>query len=81
MEGEFEMPIYEYECQNCGHIFEEITNRHRSFDTLECRKCNGYSKRVISLSNFRLKGRGWGRDCYTAMPKTKAPERVLRGDG
>ena len=70
------MPIYEYECQNCGHIFEEITNRHRSFDTLGCRKCNGYGKRIISLGSFRLSGPGWAKDGYTVFSQKKAPEHA-----
>ena len=75
------MPVYGYECQNCGHIFEEITNRHPSFDQMTCRRCQGYSKRIMSLTSFRLKGRGWAKDRYGTVSKQQSPEPALMGDG
>ena len=65
------MPIYEYECQNCGHVFEEIAIRHQSFDKLVCRRCKGYGKRIISQNSFQLKGRGWSKDSYNAGPEQR----------
>jgi len=52
------MPIYEYRCLDCGREFEvmqKITD-----DPLErCQFCSGKVQRLISLSNFQLKGSGW----------------------
>jgi putative FmdB family regulatory protein len=53
------MPIYKYECNKCGHIFEDL----RSFsdpDPDECPQCEGEQvRKLISGGNFVLKGSGW----------------------
>ena len=52
------MPIYEYQCQECGHTFERI----ESFDakrTRPCEKCHHPADRAVSKNSFRLKGTGW----------------------
>lgn len=57
------MPIYEYECDECGR-FEEL---QKASDTpLEkCPKCGGKAKRVMSTgTSFILKGGGWAFDGY-----------------
>jgi putative FmdB family regulatory protein len=52
------MPVYEYQCTECGHIeeaFQKITD-----PPLEtCSKCRGHLKKLISHSSFHLKGSGW----------------------
>jgi len=52
------MPIYEYQCSECGHLFEafqKITD-----DPLEkCSVCEGRVQRLISQCSFQLKGSGW----------------------
>ncbi len=52
------MPIYEYKCQKCGHVFEEWQS---GFEECEqsCPTCGGESKRLISNTSFVLKGTGW----------------------
>ena len=53
------MPIYEYQCQECGHKFETL--QKMSDDPLtECPKChNPALKKLISAAAFHLKGSGW----------------------
>ncbi len=61
------MPIYEYECPNCGRfeVFQKITD-----DKLkECPKCKEKGKsvhvdKIISESSFVLKGTGWYETDY-----------------
>ncbi|HEX7043598.1 MAG TPA: FmdB family zinc ribbon protein [Burkholderiales bacterium] len=53
------MPIYEYECGECGHRFESI--QKMSDDPLtDCPSC-GQSRlrRLVSAAGFQLKGTGW----------------------
>lgn len=53
------MPIYEYQCQSCGHELEKI--QRMSDDPLtDCPDC-GEAKlqRLVSAAGFRLKGAGW----------------------
>ncbi|MEN8710997.1 MAG: FmdB family zinc ribbon protein [Arenicellales bacterium] len=53
------MPIYEYECEECGHQLEAI--QKFSDDPLtECPKCKKSGlKKLLSASAFHLKGSGW----------------------
>jgi len=53
------MPIYEYECQACGHKKEAL--QKISDDPLtECPECGKPElKKLISAAGFRLKGAGW----------------------
>ena len=53
------MPIYEYECQSCGHELEKI--QRMSDDHLkDCPDCGDAGlKRKVSAAGFRLKGAGW----------------------
>ncbi len=53
------MPIYEYQCQQCGHQLEAL--QKISDDPLvECLKCKSPAlEKLISAASFRLKGGGW----------------------
>jgi putative FmdB family regulatory protein len=53
------MPIYEYQCQACGHQLEAI--QKMSDDPLkDCPECGKPElKKMLSASGFRLKGTGW----------------------
>ena len=65
------MPLYEYECQSCHQVVEilqKISDPHP--DT--CPQCSsGPLKKLISQTNFVLKGGGWYTDAYSS--KTTAP--------
>lgn len=34
------MPLYEYQCRKCGHIFEKLRRIAEADDKLECPKCH-----------------------------------------
>ena len=53
------MPIYEYECKNCGHVFDVL--QKMSDDPLtECPECGQPDlRKLLSAPNFHLKGKGW----------------------
>lgn len=53
------MPIYEYQCQACGHDMEAI--QKMSDDALtDCPECGKPElKKLISAAGFQLKGSGW----------------------
>ena len=71
------MPIYEYECENCGYEFEEMlhfSERDVPLNT-PCEqqieqtkhmsfKCDGKVHLKMSLGSFHLKGSGWYKDGY-----------------
>jgi putative FmdB family regulatory protein len=53
------MPIYEYECNACGHQFEAI-QKMSDAPLVDCPACNKPQlKKLISAAGFRLKGGGW----------------------
>ena len=52
------MPIYEYCCPECDHVFEEWQKDFEDREA-ECPKCGGAGKRMISSTSFVLKGSGW----------------------
>jgi len=51
------MPIYEYQCDNCG-VFE-ISQRITEDSLKKCPTCKAKVKRLISNTSFMLKGSGW----------------------
>lgn len=58
------MPIYEYQCQTCGHQFE-VTQRITESPLKDCPACNKPElARLISATSFTLKGGGWYKDGY-----------------
>lgn len=53
------MPIYEYQCPQCGHVFEEWVKASESLGEEPCPKCGTIAPRVMSQTSFVLKGGGW----------------------
>lgn len=52
------MPIYEYQCQECGHHSEEL-QRVSDPPLTTCPDCGGPYKKLISAPAFQFKGSGW----------------------
>jgi|TARA_B110000438_G_scaffold35649_1_gene35382 putative FmdB family regulatory protein len=53
------MPIYEYECTNCDHNFDELQKMSDEY-LVDCPSCNEPKlSRLLSAPSFRLKGGGW----------------------
>lgn len=58
------MPIYEYRCKSCDHEFEEFV-RSGDAEPDTCPECEAPSiSRLISNTNFQLKGSGWYETDY-----------------
>ncbi len=52
------MPLYEYECDACGHRFEVIQKFSDALvDT--CPKCAGVVHKLVSSPAIQFKGTGW----------------------
>ena len=53
------MPIYEYQCQACGHQLE-IMHKMSEEPSKDCPQCQQPAlSRQISAAGFRLAGGGW----------------------
>jgi len=66
------MPIYEYQCQACGHDMEAI--QKMSDDALtDCPECGKPElKKLISAAGFQLKGSGWYETDFKGGSKKSA---------
>ncbi|CAK7002142.1 MAG: hypothetical protein DELT_00073 [Desulfovibrio sp.] len=53
------MPIYEYHCDACDTVFEEIHPHIDDVVVEPCPKCGKEAHRMISNTTFVLKGGGW----------------------
>jgi len=53
------MPIYEYQCTNCGHQLEKL-QKISDAPLTDCPECQQSTlKKMLSAGGFRLKGTGW----------------------
>mgnify|MGYP001168230880 FL=1 len=53
------MPIYEYQCEGCGHQFDIIQKISDEKLTL-CEECNQHKlRKLVTSAGFKLKGTGW----------------------
>ena len=59
------MPLYEYQCKQCGHRFEKIQS-FSAPEEKECPACKGEVERLISAPAIQFKGAGWYVNDYAA---------------
>jgi putative FmdB family regulatory protein len=52
------MPLYEYQCDACGHRFEHIQKFSDPLLTV-CPKCRGAIRKLVSSAAIQFKGTGW----------------------
>jgi putative FmdB family regulatory protein len=65
------MPIYEYECQKCGHYLEAL-QKIADKPLRECPECGKHSlRRLVSAPMFRLSGSGWYETDFKSDSETK----------
>ncbi len=73
------MPIYEYQCQACGHqleIMQKISDEPLSI----CPKCQKPSlNKLISAAGFQLKGTGWYATDFKTKPKNTSESTSTTG--
>jgi putative FmdB family regulatory protein len=67
------MPLYEYECDACGHRFEKI---QKFSDPLEdtCPECGGHVHKLMSSPAIQFKGSGFYITDYPKGDKGTAPK-------
>lgn len=70
------MPIYEYECKDCGHRLEAL-QKMSDAALVDCPACHKPAlQKLISAAAFRLKGGGW----YETDFKSGGKKKNLAGD-
>ena len=67
------MPLYEYQCDACGHRFEKI---QKFSDPLEdmCPTCGGHVHKLMSSPAIQFKGSGFYITDYPKGDKGSAPK-------
>jgi putative FmdB family regulatory protein len=73
------MPIYEYECADCGRVeeaFQKISDKPLAI----CRNCSGRLHKLISQSSFHLKGSGWYVTDYAGKSKAGAETKAAKAE-
>lgn len=72
------MPIYEFECGQCGHRFDRL-QKLSDPDPAQCPQCGAPRvQRRLSAPTFRLAGSGWYE---TDFKKDGDKKRNLAGEG
>jgi putative FmdB family regulatory protein len=70
------MPIYEYACKSCGHVFD-VLQKMSDDPLVDCPECGAAElRKLVSAPSFRLKGGGW----YETDFKTGNRRNVAGGD-
>lgn len=64
------MPLYEYKCVKCGHLFEKIES-HSASTTKKCPKCGAKAPRQFAAPAIQFKGSGWYVTDYAKGGGTK----------
>jgi putative FmdB family regulatory protein len=52
------MPLYEYECESCGHRFERI-QKFSDAPIETCPVCGKHVRKLLSSPAIQFKGTGW----------------------
>ena len=63
------MPLYEYQCDACGHRFEVI-QKFSDAPIDVCPKCGGPVGKLLSSPAIQFKGSGWYITDYARAGKT-----------
>lgn len=65
------MPLYEYQCESCGHRFEVI-QKFSDAPIEVCPKCGAKVQKLISSPAIQFKGSGWYITDYAKKDSTSA---------
>jgi len=69
------MPVYEYECERCAHVQEEVFSSYRDRASLvPCKVCGGHARFIISAPSFVMTD---SDGC--SVIRIDSPEKVFEG--
>ena len=76
------MPLYEYECNECGRRTEKI-QKFSDPELTECPYCGGRIERTLTAPAVQFKGSGWYKDLYSSArpPAANGSDSAKAGDG
>ena len=73
------MPLYEYECDECGRRFELI-RKFSDPPVTSCTTCNGSVRKLFSSPAIQFKGTGWYVTDYARKPSAGQAESATSAD-
>ena len=73
------MPLYEYQCEKCGHRFEKI-QKFSDKPIKKCPECGGRVKQLISPPAVQFKGSGWYVTDYAKKSGAPSSSESTSGD-
>jgi len=84
------MPLYEYQCSDCGQVVEVI-QKYSDPVLSKCESCGGALERLVCAPAIQFKGTGWyvtdysrkngkGSAASEAPPKGETGEKKSAGD-
>ena len=65
------MPLYEYECKECGRRTEKI-QKFSDPELTVCPHCGGRIERTLTAPAAHFKGGGWYKDLYSSAKPASA---------
>jgi putative FmdB family regulatory protein len=69
------VPLYEYQCKKCNHVFERI-QKFSDPPMTTCSKCGGEVEQLISAPAIQFKGTGWYVTDYAKKSGSSAPSHT-----
>jgi putative FmdB family regulatory protein len=73
------MPLYEYECESCGHRFEVI-QKFSDAPIETCPKCGSRVHKLMSSPAIQFKGSGWYITDYAKKDSTAAGKTAAKDE-
>ena len=74
------MPLYEYQCEACGHRFEVIQKISDALIAV-CPSCGGAVRKLQSAPAFQFKGSGWYITDYARKDQKDQKDSSKSGTG
>lgn len=50
------MPLYDYKCKHCGHVFSKSKTIHAKTTDSRCPKCKKKCHAIIGAPGFKVRG-------------------------
>lgn len=73
------MPLYEYQCENCGELFE-VMQKFSDEPLSRHEKCGGTVHRLLSAPALQFKGSGWYITDYAKGGNSNSGNSDKKGD-
>ncbi len=75
------MPLYDYDCRNCGHRVE-VLHGVNGTGPQSCERCGGTMRKLMAAPTIVFKGSGWAKKdrSASASPAKKADSTASSTD-